>query len=104
MLQIAVVGQTWLWIKNQTNFDICVLHLQRSRESGKSPEGALGQRVRAFINREPEQRLPQLWREQGRQGPAFWCLQAQSVYSGAFSVVSHSIEQDGLSDAAETDH
>ena len=104
VLEIAVVGETGLGVEIESDFDVLVLHLQRLRETGERAQCAVRELLRLRISGKPEQRLPQLRREDRWQRPVLRRLDAQRLDPAALRFIAHTIEQHGLPHAAQPDH
>ena len=104
MLQITIVGEAWLRLKIDADFDVGRLHFERLGEARQSAQSPLGKFLRLLIAGKSQQRLPQLRSEDCRQRTALGRLHAQGVNARGFRILPHPIQQYGLSNAAEADH
>ena len=104
VLQVAVVGKPCFRLEVDADFDVLVFHLQCLGKTGQGLQRPAPEIPRMFEARQPQQCLPQLRREDGRQRAAFGGLDAQRVHATGFGLFAHAIQQHRLADAAQADH
>ena len=103
-LQVTVVSEARFRLEIQPDFDVLLLHLQRTHESRQCSECPMRHVPRRLAVRQSQQRLSQLRHEKRGQRPILGRFYPRRADADALGVRQQAVQQNRLPYAAKPDH
>ena len=104
VLEVAVVREPGFGGEVEADLDIVVLDLQSLREPCEPSQRTGCEYLGLGVSRQTQQRLPKLLCQDRRERAVLGRLDSQRLDTCGLGVVPHSIQQDRLADASESNH